>query len=132
MKKWILIAATLLMLILLTLKLYDQDDQSLGDNYYYLPKYEAEDIGFPNGAVIYKANEKYKFNDIKIGNEVISVTSNAYHILAIQKNEDTHNDSTFNYYLIVKKTDSTYGPFMFKEYMRMRKELGVENDLILK
>ena len=41
-------------------------DANLGDNYFYLNRDEAIDIGYPGGAIIYKATQKYNFSDIKI------------------------------------------------------------------
>ena len=41
------------------------DDQNLGNNYFYLPMYEAYDIGY-EGSIIYKSHKKLLFSDIII------------------------------------------------------------------
>ena len=63
----------------------ENDNQELGDNYYFLHDYEAVDIGFPDGAVIYKATQKNVFNNIKIHGNVVGANSNNDFIIAIQK-----------------------------------------------
>ena len=78
------------------------DDQNLGDNYYYLPKYEAKDIGYPGGAIVYKSAEKNIFKEVKIEGEVINV-----------------------------KSDLVYGPFNKKDYQKKRLELGIPDKLKL-
>ena len=103
------------------------DDQNLGDNYYYLPKYEAKDIGYPGGAIVYKSAEKNIFKEVKIEGEVINVNSNKDFIIAIQKAYTSRFDTSrlnitemncLKYYIINKKSDLVYGPFNKKDYQK--------------
>ena len=129
MIKWILIFMAGFLAIFYVA--YENDDQNLGNNYFYLPKYEADDIGFPDGAIIYKSDKKYIFNDVKISGEIIDVAHDNSFILAVQETEKFNTWKTHNYYIIVIKTDSTYGPYTLEEYLLRRKELGVPDDLKL-
>lgn len=112
MKKYIITNSLILLVILVTFFLKLKNDESLGDSYYYLPKHEAIDIGFPEGAIIYKSSQKYVFNDIKISKEVVEVNFNENFILAVQLTKNyTFKEKVLNYYIIEKKTDIVYGPF---------------------
>jgi len=117
------------------------DEQNLGDNYYYLPKYEAVDIGYPGGAIIYKSAQKNIFSDIKIHGNVISVDNNKDFIIAIQNADSSNIEKTnssiaeknsLNYFIIVKKSNLIYGPFNKEEYLQKRDELRVPKELKLK
>jgi len=107
------------------------DEQDLGDNYYFLPEYEAIDIGFPDGAVVYKAAQKNVFNDIKIQGNVVDARGNSDFIVVSQR-KDSSNIDTLQYYIIAKKTDSIYGPYNTEGYLQNRKKLNVPKNLILK
>lgn len=137
MKKWfwIILSFFIAGIILLIWRI---DNQDLGNSYYYLPKYEAIDIGYPEGAIIYKSAKKNLFTNIKIEADVIKVNSNEDFIIAIQKpikiNLDTTQSNSFGvnilrYFIIVKKADSIYGPYTKEEYVRMRDKLGITNTL---
>jgi hypothetical protein len=88
-------------------------NRDLGDGYYYLPKYESIDIGYPDGAaIIYKSNQEYLYSDVKIQGDVIEVKSNSKYIIAKRNpliNRDK-NTEILEYYLILKKNDSLIGP----------------------
>ena len=132
MKKLII---TILIIVFFTIIVFvfkGSDDQDLGDNYYFLPEYEAVDIGFPDGSSIYRASHKYIFNDIKIQGNVVDARSNAEFIVVSQRKDSSNieNDS-LQYYIIVKKTDSIYGPYNTVGYLRKRKELEVPKELRL-
>jgi hypothetical protein len=59
MKKWIAVICTLVIFVFaFFVQNQIKDNEDLGDGYYYLPPYEALDIGFPEGAVIYKSSQK--------------------------------------------------------------------------
>ena len=118
-----------------------EDEQTLGDNYFFLPKYEALDVGYPDGAIIYKSPEKNLFKEIKIKKEVVSVEHNRDFIIAIQEsnnnsfeigNSHIEERNFLNYFIIVKKTNHVYGPFKYSDYVSMRKELKVPNNLMFK
>ena len=112
------------------------NEQDLGNNYYYLPMYEAIDVGYPGGAIIYKSDTKYYYDDIKIKGNVIGINHNSDFIIVVQKpiNVNKINKKiidTFNYYVISKQTDKVYGPYNKKEYMQKRIKLGVPENLKL-
>lgn len=137
MKKWI-IAIFIILLSVFLLLVFGRDEQDLGDNYYYLPEYEAIDVGYPGGAIVYKSSQKYLYSDIKIKGDVISVNSNKDFVIAIQKIDSSNMEKTHSvivdlqFYIIVKSSDLVYGPYSKKEYLQKRKELGVPNKLRLK
>lgn len=113
------------------------DKTNLGHNYCFLPEYEAIDVGYPLGAIIYKSKYKYRFSKIIVSNKVLDVNYNQEHIIVLQKRCDIEtsieNPSEFTerkcsdtlaYYIIEKKTDSLYGPFnknMFVKYKNLLK-----------
>ena len=49
MKKLIILLVSLF--LVLSILFVKQDNQKLGHNYYFLPLYEAIDVGFPDGAL---------------------------------------------------------------------------------
>lgn len=141
MKKWIIIICLLLTLVVLYLSLGLKSEQYLGDNYYYLPKYEALDIGYPGGSIIYKSDKKNVFVDVKIPNEVIMVNKNKEYIIAIQQDHSAHNtsmptnildSSNLNYFIINKHTDIVYGPYTKTEYLKKKSELKIPHSLVFK
>ncbi len=137
MKKPIIIISS----ILFSLNLFfilGCDNQNLGNNYYYLPEYEAIDVGYPGGAIIYKSPQKYLFNDIKIYGNVINVKYNDNFIIAIQKTDSSflkkniqniNKKDSLRYFIIVKESDIVYGPYNKNEYLQKRYELGILEDL---
>jgi hypothetical protein len=141
MKKWIISILILTCCAIIIFMFWGSDKQDLGGNYYYLPKYEAIDVGYPGGAIIYKSPKKYLYKDIKIYGNVISVNSNKNFIIAIQET-DSSNANEINsiivkkrylkYYIIAKETDSVYGPYGKEEYLQKRMELNIPQKLILK
>lgn len=136
MKKRIIIALMLL-LVVLFLIFGSANEQDLGDNYYYLPEYEAVDIGYPNGAIIYKSPQRYLFRDVIIHKTVISVNKNKDFIIAIQQNDSVNQSNVLDsiclhYFIIVKQADEVYGPFSKIEYLRKREELKIPHNLKLK
>ena len=117
------------------------DEQDLGDHYYYIPKYEAVDVGYPGGGIIYKSQQKNLFSDIKIRGNVVQTRANKNFIVAIQ-NADTsylENKSSkieeklpVQYFIIAKRDNKIYGPFTKEEYLSKRHELSVPENLELK
>ncbi|HKR05947.1 MAG TPA: DUF3997 domain-containing protein [Bacteroidia bacterium] len=141
MKKWIIAILVILLSGILFFMIWGQDDQDLGDNYYYLPKYEAIDVGFPGGAIVYKSTQKHLYSEIKIYGNVKEVNFNKEFIIAIQNadtsylekaDSDIFEKNFSNYYIIVKKSDLVYGPYSKEEYIQKRDELGIPEELKLK
>jgi hypothetical protein len=121
-----------ILLLLMILFFWGEDEKDLGDNYYYLPDYEAIDIGFPEGAIVYKGTQMNMFDEIKIHRTVVSASSNKDFILAIRKLEEfSIEKDSLQHYIIVKKTDSVHGPYNNSEYIKKRKEFGVSKKLKL-
>jgi hypothetical protein len=116
------------------------DNASLGEDYYYLPIYEAKDVGYPGGATIYKSPQKNVFRDIKIQGDIINVNYDKDFIIAIRENKDSliiekqglNMDKFFQYFIIEKKSDKVFGPFNKEEYLQKRSELNVPEELELK
>jgi hypothetical protein len=141
MKKRIIAIVIIFLLVVLYLTWGGADEQNLGDNYYYLPKYEAVDIGYPEGAIIYKSAQKNVFSDVKIHRNVISVNKNKEFIIAIQQDDSVNIKSIqsnalysnyLHYFIIAKQTDMVYGPFSIIEYLKKRDELKIPHSLKLK
>jgi hypothetical protein len=138
MKKWIITIVVILLLVVVYLLWGRTNEQDLGDNYYFLPEYEAIDIGYPDGAIIYKSSQRNVFSDVKIHRTVIGVNKNKDFIIAIQ-----HDDSvnvkcmqstvldSLHYFIIAKQTDKVYGPFSKMDYLKKRAELKVPKELEL-
>ena len=122
-------------IILITVVLFffwGESKQDLGDSYYYLPKYEAIDVGYPGGAIIYKSQQKYLFSDIKISGNIIDVNSNDNFVLAVQKLDNLNIETdSLQYFIIVKKTDLMYGPFNSELYLQTRINLEIPKKLNL-
>lgn len=96
----------------------------LGDSYYYLDKYEAKDIGFPDGAIIYKSETKNLFKDVKISKEVVEVKHNDNFIFAKQLANANRLDTS--YYIIDKVGDKVYGPLTKDSCNHLRIELRTD------
>ncbi len=140
MKKWIITIVIILLVVFLYLIWGGANEQDLGDNYYYLPKYEAVDIGYPEGAIIYKSAQRNVFVDVKIHRNVTSVNKNRDFIIAIQQDDSVNiknkqsnvlDDDDLHYFIIVKFTDIVYGPFSKIEYLKKRDELKIPHSLKL-
>ncbi len=133
MKNWIILVICIITgFALWVLFKMDFDDQSLGKEYYYLPAYEAKDIGYPGGAIIYKSLQKYSFNDIKVEGEVVQVKKDDKYITALRKPiADSSNLSIAEYYIINKEIDKVYGPYDKIKYIEVSKEIGVSDKLRL-
>ena len=139
MKKWI-VAVFVVLLSAVLFFIWGINDHYLGDKYYYLPKYEAIDIGYPGGAIIYKSPKKNLFQYIKVRGNIKEVVFDKDFIIAT-RNEDTpylgkaHSGvakkKSLHYFIIVKRTDLVYGPYSENEYIRKREELGVPDKLEL-
>jgi len=116
------------------------DHDYLGDDYYYLPPYEAIDVGFPGGAIIYRSPQKYSFNKIILQGEVIDIKHNEDFIIAVQQKEATsdlaeHKNGPgrkkLGYFIIDKKKEILFGPFTKSEFLQKCNEQGVPQDLVI-
>lgn len=128
MKKWIIICFLILIISIIVILIRKDNEQILGDGYYYLPKYEAIDVGYPEGSIIYKSSQKHLYSDVKVSGNVIQVNNNNDFIIAIRKSKS--NDS-LQYFIINKKTDSVYSTYNKNDYLKKRQDLEVPHRLTL-
>lgn len=61
------------------------DEMDLGNNYFYLPEYEAYDIGFPYGSIVYKSKKAFDFDSILVYADVVAIKTNKEFIIVKQK-----------------------------------------------
>lgn len=73
-----------------------KNEQDLGNNYFYLPNYEALDIGYPYGSIIYKSKTIYNFDSLCVYADILKVQSNERFVIAHQK----PNIEIFNQYVL--------------------------------
>lgn len=85
MKKIILFFTLIGIIIGLGYHYCDNDNQVLGHDYYYLPDYEALDMGYVGGGILYKSGIKNSFENVIIPANVVKVKANKRYIIAIQK-----------------------------------------------
>lgn len=105
--------------IILALICFSCNQRELGDDYYYLPKYEAIDIGYPEGeAIVYKSNQEYSFSDVKIRGDVLEVEADSKFIIAKRDPliSNAINTGVVEYYVILKETDSIIGPLTIAKF----------------
>lgn len=110
------------------------DDQDLGDGYYYLPNYEAIDIGYPDGPIIYRSTQKRYFMEVIIKDNIHNVVSNRKYIVVYAKEKEkcSLSDSkrgNDRYYIINKKSGKVEGPIGNHEFLERVSELGVLKEL---
>jgi hypothetical protein len=80
------------------------DAMDLGEGYWYLPEYEAIDIGYPDGkSVIYKSQQKNAFTEVLIEGEILTVSTDENYIFAVLEGP--------KFYIIDKKETKIYGPY---------------------
>lgn len=84
LKIGVIIIGLVLMLFFLKIAT-NKDDQNLGSGYYFLPNYEAIDVGYPYGNLIYKSNNKNHFDIILIRSDIKSVNYNDQFIIVYQE-----------------------------------------------
>ena len=131
----------ILMAVILIILIFEKDEENLGENYFYLTPFDAYDVGFPGGAIVYKSDMKDVFTDIKIRGNVINVKSDRDFIVAVRNNdtinfEMKHGENTFSdkknfYFIIVKSLGNVLGPFNKVEFEKKCIEIGVPNKLRL-
>jgi len=90
----------------------------LGDNYFYLDKDEAVDVGFSDGAIIYNSPERYFYEKIIITGDVLKVNSDNKFIIAIRDPLTSRDNNTgiLEYFIIQKKNDSLIGPLTNEKF----------------
>lgn len=98
-------------------------EANLGDNYYYLNKYEAIDIGYPNGAIIYKSQQEDVFQNVMVPGNVVNVNFNDQYIIAKQSPLKYPTDTV--YFIILKNVDKVYGPLKADSFANMKKVLKI-------
>lgn len=113
----------------------------LGDSYYYLDSYEAYDVGYPYGAIIYKSLHKNLFRQTVISREVVDAHYNDQFIIAKQLAPKNRLDTNFyvtekeygkvlqldtSYFIIDKEKDKVFGPLTLDSYSKLKKTLHVE------
>ena len=54
-------------------------------DYYYLPEEESKDVGYPYGAIIYKSDKEYAFENTIVYSDVEECVSSDKYILVYQK-----------------------------------------------
>lgn len=57
-------------------------EQLLGEEYFYLPQYEAVDVGYPGGTTIYKSDHQNVFTTVLVQGGVVEVQKDNHFILA--------------------------------------------------
>ncbi len=97
------------------------DNADLGDSYYYLDPFEAMDVGYPDGAIIYKSTKKLVYDSIIISKEVVQVSHNDQFILAKQLADLNKLDT--NYFIIDKERDKIYGPIALDSCKKLKQFL---------
>ncbi len=107
----------------------------LGKGYYYLPNYEAKDVGYDGGSTVYKSTQKNYFQIVLIQGGILEVNKNMDFILIGQNKQqlDLKQKTKVYYYWIIDKNNSkVYGPYILNEYLEKKNELGVPEKLKLK
>ncbi|WP_435577847.1 hypothetical protein [Gilvibacter sp.] len=120
------------LLFLLVTALYSCDEQKLGDGYFYLPKYEAVDIGYPEQeAIIYKSDQQYSFNEVIIRGDVVAVKSDERFIIA-KRDSLLHNGQNLgreDFFIVLKEQDSVLGPLSESSFEKTLIELKINLNL---
>ena len=122
MKKGFIILGISILIFWLGYKYWDSD-MDLGDGYYFLPEYEALDIGFPNGAIVYKSFDKNVFEDIIIPATVVEAKNRGDYIIAIQIPQ---NDTVKRYFVIDKKGSKIFEDLNKKEFLDICSKKGIK------
>ena len=60
------------------------NEKNLGGGYYYLPDYEAIDVGYPYGSMIYKSKSEYHYEQILIVSDLVNVRQSGDFIVVKQ------------------------------------------------
>lgn len=104
------------------------NDRKLGGGYFFLPKYESIDVGYPNQeAIIYMSKNESVFENIIIRGDVIDVQSSSKFIIAKRDPliDENKNSGILEYYIINKKNYAVIGPLSYKIFLETTKKLSV-------
>ncbi len=103
------------------------DNQKLGDGYFYLPNYEAIDVGYPDGSIIYKSTKKNLYKEVVVRDNILSVVSDRRYIGVYAKGDlaDPQPASGDRFYLVDKISGKVYGPLGDQAFLGIINELEV-------
>lgn len=111
-------------------------EAELGDGYYYLSYYDAIDVGYNEGSLIYKSTQKSYYQTILIQGGIVEVKKNKQFIIVGQNKQqvDRNFKTEVYYYWIIDKKNKpdVYGPFTLDDYLTKKRELEVPKNLRLK
>jgi di/tripeptidase len=96
----------------------------LGNSYYYLDTFEAIDVGYPYGAIIYKGDTENHFDTTIISREVVQVIRTQRYIFAKQIASENKLDT--NCYVIDKTTDKVFGPVKTDSFAKLKNSLTID------
>ena len=114
---------TIILIFIILLITSCSDNADLGNSYYYLDSFEAKDVGYPYGAIVYKSPTKNLYKNTIISREVVHVKHNDKFILAKQTVEDKVDT---NYYIIDKINDKLFGPLTLDSFTVLSNTLQTE------
>ena len=141
MKKRVIVPIMVLVissaLIMLFCFVSTSEIKNLGEDFYYLPKWVAIDVGNPYGSMIYKSRERdaYSQDDIIVNQGILQVVSDEFFILYVQnKSQNDSEKDNIPYYwgIIQKEPTERLGPYDYHDYCNAKNILGVPNNLRLK
>ena len=110
-------------------------EAELGNGYYYLSNYDAIDVGYNEGSLIYKSTQKSYYQTILIQGGILEVTKDRDFILVGQNKQQVdlkHKTAVYYYWIINKNNSEIFGPLTFDDYLKKKKELAVPETLKLK
>lgn len=124
-------------LIMLFVFVSTSEIKNLGENFYYMSKWVAIDVGNPYGSMIYKSEMRnaYSQDDIIVNQGILQVVSDEFFILYVQnknKNDSEKDNNPYYWGIIQKETAELLGPFNYQDYCITKNKLGVPNKLRLK
>lgn len=74
----------------------------LRNGHFFIDEFEALDVGYPGGAIIYRSYEQYYFEEILIQQSVLEAKSDNNFIIAVQRPPSNTVNEALNYYIIEK------------------------------
>jgi len=110
--KKIIVFSVMFCIVAILMYYSQRNEQDLWHDYRYLPLYEAIDIWYPEQtSLIYKAESRYLFNNIKISWDIRSVLHNDNFIVVSMFAESAHVC-----YVIDKQKDQIIWPLLIGEF----------------
>ncbi|ACU05857.1 hypothetical protein [Pedobacter heparinus] len=100
-----------LLALFLVLILFSCTQRNPSKNYYYLSEYDALDVGYPYGSIVYKSTKEYHYQKVVVFSDVLMYKSDSRYILMEQRpnrklmDKNIKDDLSFwsNYYVENKK-----------------------------